>query len=220
MKTLVSNWIYILSYSWSVSRKVFLATGIFIILNTVEPFILLIIPQYILDELTGPARWGRVLQYILLLIGMMAMIKILRLAVSVFVNMSVNECSVITGHRYKKYFLEMDYERMERADIRDLQNKLWMNIHPNEIIYLGMGGMLTGLFQLIGYSYLIASLHPLVLLLVLAVVGGNYFLSFCSWFWLLLGETISSASGRKSCGMRSSRSMRLLTGSSFIFFMR
>ena len=68
MKTLVSNWIYMLNYSWSVSRRVFLATGIFIMLDTVEPFVLLIIPQYILDELTGPARWERVLLYILLLI--------------------------------------------------------------------------------------------------------------------------------------------------------
>ena len=171
------DWKYIIQYSWKISKRIFAASGIKVMLDVIEPFILLLVPGIILDELTGPARWGRVLQYILLLIGMTAMIKLLRLAVSVFVSMSVNECDVTAASQYKRYFLEMDYARMEGGDMRDRVVKLYSNIHPNEIIYVGLSGMLTGLFQLIGYSYLIASLHPLVLLLVLAVVGVNYFLS-------------------------------------------
>ena len=177
LKKMFLDWKYIIQYSWKISKRIFAASGIKVMLDVIEPFILLLVPGIILDELTGPARWGRVLQYILLLIGMTAMIKLLRLAVSVFVSMSVNECDVTAASQYKRYFLEMDYARMEGGDMRDRVVKLYSNIHPNEIIYVGLSGMLTGLFQLIGYSYLIASLHPLVLLLVLAIVGVNYFLS-------------------------------------------
>ena len=44
-------------------------------------------------------------------------------------------------------------------------------------IYEDLRGLLTSLFRLLGYSYLIFSLHPLVLLLVAAVVAANYVLS-------------------------------------------
>ena len=176
-KKVISDWIYLTRYSWSISRRIFAATALVIVLNTAEPLILLILPRFILDELSGQARWEVVLQYILVMIAAMALMKLIRLGTSVFVNMSINECDTLAAMSYAGHFLEIDYARLEDGKVRDLQQKVASNVHPNQFVYVYVGGMLTGLFQLAGYSYLILDLHPLVLFCVLAVVGLNYALS-------------------------------------------
>ena len=177
LKKIFLDWIYMFQYSWSISRQIFLATGLQIVLDSIEPFILLIIPRFILDELTGDARWEVVLQYIVMLIGAMALIKMVRLVSEVVIATLVHQSDIRTGLSYAKYFLDMDYSKLEDEGIRDLQRKVASNVHPNLFVYQDIGRMLTGLFQLIGYSYLITDLHPMILIFVFVVVGLNYWLN-------------------------------------------
>lgn len=176
-KKTLSRLVFLLRYSWGISKRLFAASAISIVLDTVEPFVLLILPKFIIDELTGLKRWDIVLHYILLLIGVTALIRAVRLLFSVFINMSVNRADMLTGIHYSRFFLSMDYEKLEDGSIRDAQQKVSQNVRPNALIYEDLRGLLTSLFRLLGYSYLIFSLHPLVLLLVAAVVAANYVLS-------------------------------------------
>ena len=97
--------VFLLRYSWGISKRLFLASAVSIVLDTVEPFALLIFPKFIIDELAGLKRWDVVLQYILLLIGVTALIRVIRLAFSVFINMSINRADMFTGMHYSRFFL-------------------------------------------------------------------------------------------------------------------
>ena len=177
MKKIFLDWIYIFQYSWSISRQIFLATGLQIVLDSIEPFILLIIPRFIINELTGDARWEVVLHYIFMLIGAMTLIKMIRFVSEVVIATLVHQSDIRTGLSYARYFLDMDYSKLEDEGIRDLQRKVASNVHPNLFVYQDIGRVLTGLFQLIGYSYLITGLHPMILIFIFVVVGLNYWLN-------------------------------------------
>ena len=78
-KKLVLDWLYLIRYSWSVSRQVFPAMLIQVLLDAAEPFPVLILSQVLIDELAGSARWGIVLRCILLIIGAMTLLKVIRM---------------------------------------------------------------------------------------------------------------------------------------------
>lgn len=61
VKKTLSHLVFLLRYSWGISKRLFAASAISIVLDTVEPFVLLILPKFIIDELTGLKRWDIVL---------------------------------------------------------------------------------------------------------------------------------------------------------------
>ena len=178
--TIFKNFFFLFRYSWKISKKIFAASMFSTVFNTVEPFVPLLFSGIILDELTGQKRWNVVVQEILALVAIELVLRLLRLGLSVFINMSVNQCDMLNGISYAGHFLDMDYEKLEDGTVRDLQQKVSRNVRANSFIYEDMGKVMTGLFQLIGYSWLIFSLHPLILLLVALVIVSNYFLSLRS----------------------------------------
>lgn len=169
----VSNWIFLCRFAWSISRRVFAATAIEIIMDVVEPFAVLIFPKFIIDELTGMKRWDAVLLDISLLIGVLALIRLVRLGLQVFCNMSVNRCDVFTALHYARFYVDMDYSRLEDDRIRDIQETIGWKVHANEVV-LNMQDVITNLFRFAGYAYLVFLLHPLVLLVVLIVAASSY----------------------------------------------
>ena len=175
-KNLSDIW-FAIRYSWRINPRLYVACGLLIVLDTVEPFALLILPNLIIDELTGLRRWDVVLRYILLFIGVFTLIRLIRMVFSVFINMSINRSDVFAFRDHACHFLYMDYAKMEDSKVRDMQQKVSRTIHPNSFVYTDLRVMLTGFFQLIGYSYLIFTLHPLILLAVFAIVVANYLLS-------------------------------------------
>lgn len=180
IRTVLKNILFLFKYSWKISKRIFVASGFSAVLEIVEPFILLILPKFIIDELTGLKRWDMVLHYIILLIAISALIRLLRLGLSVFINMSVNKCDVDTGGNYARHFLFIDYAKLEDGSVRDMQQKVSQNVRPNNIIYEDARELLINLFRLIGYSYIVFTLHPLVLLVIFGVVILNYFLGMRS----------------------------------------
>ena len=159
-KKLVLDWLYLIRYSWSVSRQVFPAMLIQVLLDAAEPFPVLILSQVLIDELAGPARWGIVLRCILLIIGAMTLLKVIRMVSTYFmIGTWIHRGDMQTKGDYAESFLNMDYARLEDGKVRDLQRRVSSQVHPTLVVYVCLGGMLTGLFQLAGYSYLIAGLH-------------------------------------------------------------
>lgn len=169
-----NNLLFLIKYSWGISKHVFAAGGIEILINTIEPFILLILPKYIIDEIATQKRWDYVIKYIVILIGAMIVIKLFRIIVSVYTSMSVNKCDTKDGLHYASHYLSMDYDKLENSKIRDMQKKVSYEVRANAIIYSGFEPLLTSLFKVIGFSYIIAKLHPLMLVIILLIVVMNY----------------------------------------------
>ncbi len=171
---MIKNILFMIRYSWNISKRRFVASGIEIILDTVEPFVLLILPKYIIDVLTGNGSWKQILVAIGILIGSMIVLRLIRMAAGVFINMAINRSDVKDGMSYANHFQRMDYDKFENGEIRDIQMKVSMNIRENNIIET-IQTLLTSLFTLIGYLYIISTLSPVVALSVFVIVLLHYF---------------------------------------------
>lgn len=168
---------FMFRFSWSTSPGIFFA-GIFnIIIDSVEPFLLLILPKFIIDELVGGRTWENVLKYTLLYIGVFAACKVLRTIQNYGFAHIVNSCDLRTAVRYFNDFLHMDYEKLENDYLRNKFDVMYPNIHPNRFIFLMFVPTVTNILRLAGYTYIIASLHPLLIVLLLAIIGANALLS-------------------------------------------
>lgn len=91
---LIKNTAFMFKYSWMICKRIYFAVVIEILLNSIEPFIYLIFPTLIINELTSGQEWNTILSYVSLFIITIAGLYILRLIFQVFVNMSVNRCDV------------------------------------------------------------------------------------------------------------------------------
>lgn len=172
MKKTISNWIFLCRFAWGISRRIFAAKGVEVVMDVAESFAVLIFPKFVIDELTGSKRWGAVLGYIFLLAGILALVRLMRLGLQVFCNMAVNRCDLMTTGHYTRFFLDMDYARLEDGDVRNLQETVVGNVHANNVAE-NLRNVAADLLRLAGYAYLVFRLHPLVLLAVLAVAAAN-----------------------------------------------
>ena len=173
---LIKNIIFMFSFSWKISKRAFAGASIRLVLDTAEPFIYIIFPALIIDELTIGREWNTVLFYICLFIACIALLRGLRALFNVFVNMSVNRSDVKNALFYMRSFLELDYEKQEDEKIRDIQNYVSSKVRANSFILI-IFGFLTSFLKLAGFSYIIAMLHPAVLLLLFGLVVIRYFLN-------------------------------------------
>lgn len=162
-------------YSWMISPGRFLAALLEILLNSAEPFIYLIFPTFIINELTTGKNWYAVLLYIGLFIGCIMILRGLRLLFTVFINMSVNRSDIKDGMSYARHFMAMPYEKMEDEKVRNMQQTVSGQVRENVFIDM-VAGFLTSLIKLAGFSYIILMLEPVVLLLILGLIVINYFL--------------------------------------------
>lgn len=173
IRKFMANWKFLCGYVWNINKRAYPAAAITIVLDVVEPFAVLIFPKFIIDELTGEKRWETVLGYISLLIGVLVLLRLLRLGAQVFCNMSVNGGDVLNVKHYTRFFLDMDYARLEDEHVRDLQGTIMGKVHVNNVAG-ALQEVVTALLRLAGYAYLVFMLHPLVLLAVALVTAVNY----------------------------------------------
>ena len=75
-------------------------------------------------------------------------------------------------HNQKKW-LYMDYGNLENGQVQELAGRCVGKVDPQSFAEGTVLGFFTNLFQLAGYTYIIASLHPLVIAFILAVIGIN-----------------------------------------------
>lgn len=163
---------YMFRYSWSISKSNYLVAVVNIILDTVEPLILLLIPARIIDELVGGREWSVVLRYILMLILTMAAFKLIRALMNVISNLSYDKCRIKNGFAYAEHFLHMDYENLENGAMRDKQMTLSMHVNAYVFIHQNFKVTITSLLQLISYSYIIFTLHPAMIAVILLLIGA------------------------------------------------
>ena len=172
----LKNISFLFSYSWNISKRRFGAAVIQIFLNTVEPFIYLIFPKFIIDELVVETNWYRILWIVGLFIVCIIIMRVLQFAFGTFINMSINRSDVKNSTDYAKQFLNMDFSQLEDEKVRDLQQKVSTNMRENIFVEV-LTGFTTSFFKMIGYSYILSTLDPIILVVVFITVIINYCLN-------------------------------------------
>lgn len=173
----LSNMGFLFRHSWNLARSTYFFIVVQAIINTVQPFALLIMPKYILDELAGQRRPDVTLRYI----GMYAAVIVFFNIANLLLNRYGSIQTIKTVHRIEMYnrkkWLYMDYEHFENGQVRDLAGQCVGTVDPRNFAESEVLGFVTNLFQLAGYTYIIASLHPLVIGFILIVIWLNTVIS-------------------------------------------
>ncbi len=177
IKDTIKNIQFMFQYSWKIGPTNLLCALFEMIIETSEPFLLLIIPKYIIDALVYGEPWNKVLFYTLLYIGVFALIKIVRLIYDGVSAHIINGCDVKSGLNYRVDFLNMDYENLENDELRNINQRVARNIRANTFVYEVFVPTICNFLKFFGYSYIIATLHPLLILFLLGLVFINSLIS-------------------------------------------
>lgn len=106
--------------SWELARSTYFFIVSRAVLGTIQPFALLIVPKYILDELAGQKRVDMTLRYI----GLYAAVIIFFNIANLLINRFGIVQNVKTSHRVGMYntkkWLYMDYGNFVNGQVREL----------------------------------------------------------------------------------------------------
>lgn len=173
----LQNMAFMFRHSWGLAKNTYFFTIIQAIINTVQPFALLIMPKYILDELAGQRRPDVTLKYIVLYAGMIIFFNVVSYLLNRFNGMKSLKWSHNIDMYYQEQWLHMDYEHLENGQVRELADRCIDQIDPNSFIENTVLGFISNAVQLAGYTYIIASLHPIIIAIILAVIGINAYIA-------------------------------------------
>lgn len=141
--------------------------------STVQPFVLLIIPKYILDELASERRVDVTLRYIAYYAAAVVGFNLISLIISRFgsdQSMKIDHRVAMDQHTK---WLHMDYDKFENGRVRDLEARSVSAAEPRNFAEDKVLGFISNLIRLGGYTYIIMSLHPIMILFILTVIAAN-----------------------------------------------
>ncbi len=166
----IKNIIYMLSYTWREAKNIYGFTFLKIIIDTASPFLSLLFPKLILDEMTTERRWERVAFFIFLMFAVQLLISILQKLWTYAYVVSTTNTLLNQNVHFKKIYADMDLENLEDGAVDE---KIWFvreGFNVEDFILNKVGGFITAVMQLAGYVYIISSLHPLISVALLSVL--------------------------------------------------
>jgi len=173
LKRTILSFGFMIRYSWRIGKSRFFWTPFTIIVNSVMPILFLAIPKYIIDELTYSRRWSTVLVYILILSAATAFSAIYHWGVWYLENKSVQKIQLENEKEYIQAVLRTDYKNHESSEYKDLTERVKSNVNVINFLDKTLVDFITNLFQLIGFTYIIAQLHWMIIIIIIAIIKIN-----------------------------------------------
>ena len=170
---------YSLSILWSYSKPVFAACCIAVAARVALPFLSILMPKVVLDQITSHATP----EHFFIIIGLMILALIIANYLNTFTERSVNTSVgiIIQTELLLKDLdktMNMDYELMESPEYKNAQDKaekaMYSNRAPACNIQMYMVDLLSNSFGFILYATTIALVHPLILVVLLVTAGINW----------------------------------------------
>ena len=173
LKKFFSNMAFMFRRTWTYAKSKYFLMILDSVKSTVQPFVLLIIPKYILDELASERRVDVTLRYIAYYAAAVVGFNLISLIISRFGS----DQSMKIDHRVamdqNTKWLHMDYDKFENGRVRDLVARSVSAAEPRDFAENTVLGFISNLIRLGGYTYIIMSLHPIMILFILTVIAAN-----------------------------------------------
>ena len=168
-----SNMAFMFRRTWKYANSKYFLMILDSVKSTVQPFVLLIIPKYILDELASERRVDVTLRYIAYYAAAVVGFNLISLIISRFgsdQSMKIDHRVAMDQHTK---WLHMDYDKFENGRVRDLEARSVSAAEPRNFAEDKVLGFISNLIRLGGYTYIIMSLHPIMILFILTVIAAN-----------------------------------------------
>lgn len=173
LKKFFSNMAFMFRRTWKYAKSKYFLMILDSVKSTVQPFVLLIIPKYILDELASKRRVDVTLRYIAYYAAAVVGFNLISLIISRFgsdQSMKIDHRVAMDQHTK---WLHMDYDKFENGRVRDLEARSVSAAEPRNFAEDKVLGFISNLIRLGGYTYIIMSLHPIMILFILTVIAAN-----------------------------------------------
>lgn len=173
LKKFFSNMAFMFRRTWTYAKSKYFLMILDSVKSTVQPFVLLIIPKYILDELASERRVDVTLRYIGYYAAAVVGFNLISLIISRFgsdQSMKIDHRVAMDQHTK---WLHMDYNKFENGRVRDLEARSVSAAEPRNFAEDKVLGFISNLIRLGGYTYIIMSLHPIMILFILTVIAAN-----------------------------------------------
>lgn len=173
LKKFFSNMAFMFRRTWKYAKSKYFLMILDSVKSTVQPFVLLIIPKYILDELASERRVDVTLRYIGYYAAAVVGFNLISLIISRFgsdQSMKIDHRVAMDQHTK---WLHMDYNKFENGRVRDLEASSVSAAEPRNFAEDKVLGFISNLIRLGGYTYIIMSLHPIMILFILTVIAAN-----------------------------------------------
>ena len=163
--------------SWNFARSIYPHIIMQTAMQMAQPFIMLYLSKYILDELAGEKRVDVTVRYLCFYAAATVFFGIVPTLIQrskTIRTLRINQNMTMYHHAKWGY---MDYGNFEDGRVRDLAEKSIGAVEPKSFAENTVAGFISELVQLIGYSYIIASIHPLMVVFLLLVIATNAYAS-------------------------------------------
>ncbi len=176
MKKNIMIAIHYLSLAHKMSKTYIPLLCITAIIKSLSPFLNIIMPKFILDELIGEKRVEILVLYVSITVlgnGLInLLIKVLDTKVDIANFAMVNSFELHMG----EHIMSMDYENLEDPEILDQKEKAIFPINNQGVLWRMFGSMinlLQGLITMIGLIAIVATLNVFLLLIIIAIMLVN-----------------------------------------------
>lgn len=170
MKKVLLNIWYMTKYTFKFSPARYIMEFIDVIWESTV-FIDLLFTKLILDELTYGSDFSKFSLYIFLWTIVNIVLLIVRIVEYSFLYEPYSLKLIEKENQfYEAIDSQMDYSRLENGSIQDEKNRMRSNLRLSNYAYNPIGGLIATFVQLVGYIYIIATLHPIIIAFLVIIV--------------------------------------------------
>ena len=145
--------------------------------NALFPMVLVVLPGWIINELTGNQRVTYILSYVLFLVVVPVLSRILNAAFrSGLTNLRL-KLSLCFEEEFFLHSAQMDYYKLENPEIQTQKGRAQQALNNLIKTVDTLFELLSGIIALVVISYLIATINVFVILLIVGIVAVNSFVA-------------------------------------------
>lgn len=173
----IKNISFFTKLSFKVAPLQYFSAVLEIIWSASMPFVNLLFPKLIIDELTGGRQWAKVFLYISIWAVVNGAMVLLKAAQDVFLATHQERNEIKEKIYYGILDSNMDYGRLENGKILDEKNRVRDNLYISYFAHDPLANLIISLIKVAGYSYIVVTLHPIILILLVLLALANIFIS-------------------------------------------
>lgn len=180
-RSLMSNMIFLVKNAWTWDKNLFVYFGLYTILTAVSPFINILAPKFLIDELMGSKRINVliIITTIFFILSVVVNYLVAYLGDAYFPKMTKIRFEFISIMQKKS--MTMDFKHTEDPKILNDIESAWRSANNNEDgiegVFHKLFALLGSIIAFIGYITIVATLNPLILVYLIVNVLIIYFLT-------------------------------------------
>lgn len=147
------------------------------LLQILTTCIYIFLPKYIIDAMVEGLSWDIVLTKIVIFMASVIVCKIIDISTRTYRTSNINQADIDTVKHYSSLYLEMDYEKFETAEVRNLLETVMGRVRGNTVINFGVS-VISACFQIALYSAVIIMLSPVLLAVIVLTMAVRLFVNY------------------------------------------